>query len=144
MAYVPIYDGTFSSAQEVEGSPSVGTDEITRALLITRTYAVGLTNYTPQAQGTADPGYANTYLINETPASIQGPIKFFNRNYAQVPSSRTENRMIAFTIPGKSEVVTSDISTLPIGWNAYGSSAPYTKQVLADVNYSYAYVSPRS
>lgn len=144
MSYSPVYNGTFTTAQEVEPSPIVSTDEITRALLVVRTYAVGVSNYTPQAQGTPDPKYGSTYLINETDAGIQGPVKFFNRNYAQVPSARTEVRMIPFTMPGKAAVVISDLSSLPIGWNPYGAAAPFTQQLLADVDFSYAYVTPGS
>lgn len=144
MAYAPLYDGTFTAAQEVEPSPIVSTDEVTRALLIDRSYAVGVTNYSPLPQGTTDPQYGNAYLINETNGSIQGPIKFFTRHFAQIPPSRTETRSVSWTVPGKSAVITSDISGLPIGWNPYGAAAPYTLAVLADVAYSYAYVTPGS
>lgn len=141
MAYTPIYDGNFAAAQEVEPSPIVSTDEVTRALLITRTYAVGVSNYTPQAQGSLDPQYT-AYQINETNASIQGPVKIFNRHFATVPVTREEPRSVSFTVPGKSAIVTSDISALPIGWNPYGTAAPYTVPLLANAEYSYAFVSP--
>lgn len=144
MSYTPIYDGDFTAAQEVQPSPIVSTDEVTRALLVTRTYAVGVSNYTPLAQGTADPQYGSTYLINETDVGIQGPVKFFNRNFAQVPATWTEPRTISFTMPGKSGIVTSDISSLPIGWNPYLTAAPFTQPMIANVTHSYAYVAPGS
>lgn len=148
MAYAPIYDGNFSTAQEVHPSPVISTDEITRSRLWFRTMAVGVSSYVAQAQGTADPYISGGYLINESDAGIVGPVKFYQRNYAEVPGTRMEVRMIPFTMPGKSAVVTSDISSLPIGWNPYGVAAPFTQQMLADVDYSYVFVptgtNPRS
>lgn len=142
MSYAPKYDGDFSTAQEIEPSPIVSTDEVTRSLIVQRTFGVGVSNYVPLPQGSLDPLYPNTYLINETNASIQGPVKFFNRNYAEVPASWEEPRNIAFALPGKAAAVISSISSLPIGWNPYGVSAPYTKPLVANVQHSYAFVTP--
>lgn len=142
MSYAPIYDGIFYVAQEIHPSPIVSTDEITQSLIVQRTYGVGVSNYIPAAQGTPDPGYASTYLVNETHVGMEGPIKFFTRNFRQVPSAWNEPRTIAFTLPGKSGVITSAISSLPIGWNPYGIAAPYSQPMVATVYHSYAYVIP--
>ena len=133
-----IADGDFTFPVEVEGSPMISTDEVTKSLLITRTYAVYTANYVPTtAAGIVDPRYTTAYLVNETPVSIQGPILFFNRNFAQIPLGRVESRTIAFTRPGVSATQQSNITGRIIGWNQYGKSAPYTANVVAQVTYSY-------
>lgn len=133
-----IIDGDFSFPVEVEGSPLISTDEITQAKIITRKYAVLTSSYSPLVQGTVDPVFLDCYLINETPAGIQGPIFFFNRNYAQIPDTRIESRIVTFTEPGRTDIQLSHITPTTIGWNQYGRSAPYTSPHVAEVTYTYS------
>lgn len=142
MAIIPlttfIADGDFAFAQEVEGSPAISTDEVTRAMLIVRSYAVYSSAYVPLPQGTPDVIYSDAYLVNEQPGSIQGPILFFQRVFAQIPVSRTESRIVAFTKPGISDYDISHNTADPIGWNQYGRAAPYTANRVASVVFTYA------
>lgn len=132
-----IVDGNFTFPREIEGSPSISTDPITGSLLITRRYVILKANYKPVAAGAKDPVFKDAYLINETADQVVGVLQFFSRNYAQLPATRTEPRRIAFTLPGKSAVQTSELTGRPVGWNPYGAAAPYTRDVNATVTISY-------
>lgn len=132
-----IADGDFTFPREVEGSPLISTDEITKSKLITRTYAVYNSTYVPLTQGVPDVIYNNAYLVHEQPSSIQGPILFFQRVYAQLPAPRSEARTVSFSIPGQSAVQTSAVSGFVIGWNQYGTASPGTYPVKASVAISY-------
>lgn len=134
----PYFDADIDTPVEVEGSPSISTDEVTRAKLIQRTFSVKKDNYNPLVQGVKDPRFPTAVLINETGGQQQGPVLWFNRNYAEVPGTRIEPIFISFTFPGKSAVQTSKLTGLPIGWAPYGQAAPLTQQVLAKATYSYA------
>lgn len=132
-----IPDGDFTFPQEVEGSPLITTDEITKAKIVTRTYAVYNSSYVPLTQNTPDVIYSNCYLTLEQPSSIQGPILFFQRVFAQLPTTWVASRTISWTRPGKSKAQTSDTTGFFIGWNQYGEAAPYTSNVVAEVTTSY-------
>lgn len=133
-----IIDGDFTHPVEIEGSPLITTDEITRAKIITRSYAVLNSYYVPQNQGIQDAFYKTALLVNEQPSSIEGPILFFQRVFAQVPSPRIETRTVSFTLPGKSLASFSLRSGGAIGWNPYGEAAPYSTPANATVTTYYA------
>lgn len=139
MAIVPltssIVDGSFDFPQEISGSPIISTDEITKSLLITRNYVVLASEYVPLPQGSLDPIYPLSYLVNEQGSGHQGPLYFFSRVYAQIPNSRTEQRLVTYTRPGKSGTTTSGV--VVISWNQYAGGAPYTRQLLGTVQFSY-------
>lgn len=132
-----IFDGDFTFPVEVEGSPLITTDELTRSKIITRTYAVLNATYIPLSQGVPDVIYNTAYLVNEQPSSIQGPILFFQRVFAQLPSPRQETRTVSFTIPGASQEQLSSVGGGAIGWNQYGKAAPGTYSVKATVEFTY-------
>ena len=134
---IPIVDGTFTYAREIEGSPSKATDPVTGSLLITRRYVILTANYRPLAAGALDPVFRDAVLINETTDQVIGVLTFFTRNYAQIPATRTEPRRMAFTMPGKSAVQISEITGAAVGWNPYGEASPYTRDVTATAVISY-------
>jgi hypothetical protein len=134
----PLFDADIDLPFECEGSPAISTDEVTRAKLIVRTYAQKKDNYNPLVQGVRDARFTNAVLLNEQQSQQQGPVLWFNRNYAEIPSTRIEPVFISFSYPGKSAVVLSKLTGLPIGWAPYGLAAPLTRQILAKATYSYA------
>jgi hypothetical protein len=134
----PLFDANIDDPFECEGSPQISTDEVTRATMITRMYCQKAINYIPLIQGTKDYLYPNAFLINEQTTQHAGPVIYFSRNYAQIPSTRVEPLLISFTNPGKSAVQISRISGRPIGWDKYGGLAPSTQQLLARVTFTYA------
>lgn len=139
MAFPDItYDGDFDHPIEIEGGPLISTDDVTGSIYITRKYAVKNVAYVPSAMGLPDRTFPKSYLVQETPDNIQGPILFFSRLFAQLPVTRTEPRMISFTYLGKSKEDRSKVTGRAIGWNQYGGGAPATRNVQASVAYSYA------
>lgn len=129
------YDGYFDFPQEIEGSPILSTDEVTKSLLVTRNYVVKASQYVPLPQGVFDGVYPLCALVNEQGTGHQGPLYFFTRVFAQLPESRTEKRLISFTRPGRTGISINAGGI--IAWNQYGTAAPYTRAVLANVAFSY-------
>ncbi len=148
MAVIPVpqpkIDALIDFPVEVEGSPILTVDEQTFSLHIKRNYAVRSALWQKLAFATPDPRFTDARLITEAGGSIQGPVLFFTRNFSQIPASRTQPREIAFTLPGRSAVVFSEVTHLPIGWNPYGAVAPQTVPLDAQVLYEYAAVTSLS
>lgn len=142
MAIIPlltnVFDGDFTFPVEVEGSPLITTDAITKSKIITRTYAVLNSTYVPLSQGTLDLVYRDAYLEHEQPSSIQGPILFFQRVFTQLPLSRTESRTVSFTMPGASQAQFSGLTGNAIAWNQYAAASPGTYSVRATVQIFYS------
>src|SRR4051812_35033284 len=92
-------DGSFKVAKEIEGGPSITTDEVTGAFNITRNFAVLRDYYVPLTAG-FDPRFPGAVFIGESAGSNAGGIYFFQRNYSTVPSARNEARTVAFALPG--------------------------------------------
>jgi hypothetical protein len=136
MSFENTIDGYLLTPQEVEGSPVIATDEVTLSFTIKRKYAVLTSSYVPSTSGLADPIYMAPF-ISESVTEIQGPVTFFERTFSTIPGPRTETRMVPFTRPGQPAVVLSGFTQLPIGWSAYGTCAPSTRLVLANVNFTY-------
>lgn len=134
----PFVDGNFTFPVEVEGSPSIAIDEITRAMIITRKFCILRDFYSPLPQGTIDYQYKDSFLINEVQAQQQGPMLWFNRIFAQIPQARVEPREVSFTQPGRSAAQISKATLKAIGWNPYGASAPLTTFQLATATFTYA------
>lgn len=132
-----VIDGDFTFPVEVEGSPLITTDAITKSKIITRSYAVLNSTYVPLSQGFPDVIYNNAYLEHEQPSSIQGPILFFQRVFTEIPSPRTETRTVSFTMPGASQAQISFITGSAIAWNQYGAASPGTYAVRATVQIFY-------
>lgn len=130
-----IFDGNFDFPQEIEGSPIISTDEITKSLIVTRNYVVKASNYNPLPQGVFDGIYPSCALVNEQGSGHQGPLYFFTRVFAQLPFPRTEQRLISFTRPGRTGISINAGGV--IAWNQYGTAAPNTRARLANVAFSY-------
>lgn len=98
--------------------------------------------YFPLPLGTTSARHPGCVLVEESPTERVGPenstLCRFTRIYAPVPPSRSEKRLISFTLPGQSAVQLSSISGKPIGWNQYGKASPFTLPVNADVEFNYA------
>jgi hypothetical protein len=137
-----VIDGNFDHPVEIEGSPTFAKDEITYATILTRRYAVLKSSYVALPQGTFDVQNKNALLVTEATDSVEGPIMKFHRVYAEIPSYRTERRLVAFTRPGVSDIAISQLSALPISWDKYGQIAPLTRLFLATVEYTYQIGSP--
>lgn len=134
----PFFDCNIDSPVEVEGSPSISVDEVTNSRIIKRAYAVKKDNWVKLGYAVPDPQISNSALINEAAGKIEGPVLFFDRNYAEIPAARVEPREVAFTLPGRSAVQYSKITGLPIGWSGYGAASPQTQFKVARVEFSYA------
>lgn len=134
------FDALIDSPVEVEGSPSISTDEVTGSRLIKRLYAQRKSLWNRLSYASPDPVITTAKLANENAGSIVGPVLFFERNYVEVPQSRVEPRQIAFPYPGRSEVQYSKLTGAPIGWSPYGAVAPQALPVVARVEFSYAAV----
>lgn len=147
MIFPPItYDGDFSQPVEINGSALISTDPVTRSKTIVRMYAVWRTSYTPLIYGNftliPDRQFPTAFLIEEIPQQCEGPFFFFQRLYSEVPNSRTEPLVYAFSMPGKSAVTLSALTHQAVNWRPYGNGSPYTRAILATVNYSYAVGDP--
>jgi hypothetical protein len=135
-----IFNGlaNFSSPVEVQGSPQISTDEVTQAKMVNRSYAVVTANYKPLAQGQQDYQFSDCWLVNETPETVMGGVTFFRRLYAQLPATRNERRLIAFTMPGQSRVYYNTANPRAIiNWDQYGAAAPFTRLISASVQFNY-------
>lgn len=142
MAFPEInYDGDFSYPRTVEGGPIIAMDPITLSLIIQRKYVVLSKNYLPLMQGSTvkDPRFTDAYYIDEGVDSVQGPLTFFTRRFAQLPQSRVEPQEITWTIPGQASWDTSLITSAVIAWNKYGKGAPYSRVVMASAHISYLF-----
>lgn len=137
MPFLPILDNVPETPIQINGSPVISTDEVTGSMSITRFYAVARDSYVPLLSGAPDPVYTDAYLVNENTDSVQGPIRFFSRNYQQLPDTRQEPLRVVFTIPGRSKETRSQWNNSVIGWDKYGAAAPYTRDVDATVTISY-------
>lgn len=137
-----VYDGDFSVPVEINGSPIISTDPVTRSKTIVRSYAVWKAYYNPLIYGTfqriPDRQYPTAILIEEVPQQTEGPWFFFQRVYAEIPASRTEPQVYGFPMPGKSSVTLSAQTGRPVNWRQYGNGSPYTRAILASVAYTYA------
>ena len=139
---ITILDGDFSTPQEVNGSPMISTDPVTRSKTVVRKYAVWKSYYTPLIYGSfvaiPDRQFPTCILIEETPQQVDGPFLFFARTYCEVPGPRNEPLVYAFSMPGKSAVTLSSLTHLAVNWRQYGNGSPYTRAILANAAYSYA------
>lgn len=137
-----VLDGDFSTPQEVNGSPLISTDPVTRAKTVVRSYAVFKAFYTPLIYGTfvaiKDRQYPNCILVEEIPQGADGPYFYFQRVYSEIPASRDEPLVYAFSMPGKAAVTNSRQTGLPVNWRPYGNGSPYTRAILANAAYTYA------
>lgn len=129
-------DGYFATPREVEGSPEISTDDVTLSIIVKRKFAVLTSSYQPTTRGLFDPIFGYPFIFEAT-GQVSGSITFFDRTFASVPAPRTETRMVPFTRPGQPAVQISTISQKPIGWTPYGLCSPYTRLILANVNFSY-------
>lgn len=142
-----VYDGFFDTPQEIEGTAMISVDPVTRAKIIQRSYVVKTAFYNPLLYVNPtlavaqvpipDYQYPTAILVEENTGQIVGPLQYFTRIYSEIPVSRTEPRMVAFAQPGKAQAQLSPYSRKAIGWNQYWGGQPYTRNVLADVAYSY-------
>jgi hypothetical protein len=137
-----IIDGNFDFPQEIEGTGIVSVDEITRAKIVTRKYCVVRSLYNPLLQGTfqaiPDYQYPTCILIEERPDSSPGQMLFFTRVFAEIPATRTEPRMVAFPVPGRSAATFSLQTGKAINWKQYGNGSPYVRAILGKSTFSYA------
>ncbi len=142
ISQVITYDGDFSQPVEVNGSPLISTDPITRSKTIVRSYAQWKAFYNPLIYGAfvriPDPQFPTAILIEEVTQQVDGPLMWFQRVYCEVPNSRNEPLVYAFSMPGKSAVTLSALTHQPVNWRPYGNGSPYTRAILANVAYSYA------
>ncbi len=137
-----VLDGDFSTPQEINGSALISTDPVTRSKTVIRTYVVWKAYYTPLIYGTfaviKDRQFPNCILIEEVPQSVDAPFFYFQRIYSEIPASRDEPLVYAFSMPGKAAVTLSRLTGKPVNWRPYGNGSPYTRLILANVAYSYA------
>lgn len=142
ISQIIVLDGDFSTPQEVNGSPLISTDPITRAKTVVRSYAVWKAYYNPLIYGNfvaiKDRQFPTCILIEEVPQNTDGPFFFFQRIYCEIPASRNEPLVYAFSMPGKSAVTLSAITGKPVNWRPYGNGSPYSRAILANAAYSYA------
>ncbi len=141
ISQVITYDGDFSVPVEVNGSPMISTDPITRSKTIVRSYAVWKAFYNPLIYGTfqriPDRQFPTAILIEEIQQQVDGPFFWFQRVYCEVPGDRTEPLVYAFPMPGKSAVTLSTLTGRAVNWRQYGNGAPYTRAVLSRVDFTY-------
>ena len=135
------YDGDFSVPVEVNGSPMISTDPITRSKTIVRKYAVWKAFYNPLIYGAftkiPDRQFPTAILIEEVPEQVDGPFFWFQRVFCEIPGDRTEPLVYAFPMPGKSAVTLSALTGKPVNWRQYGNGSPYTRAILSRVDYTY-------
>lgn len=136
------YDGDFSAPVEINGSPIISTDPVTRSKTIIRKYAQWKSFYTPLIYGTfakiPDRQFPTAILIEEVPEQTDGPFCYFQRIFCEIPSARNEPIAYAFAMPGKSSVTLSARTGKPVNWRQYGNGSPYTRVILSNIAYTYA------
>ncbi len=144
-----IIDGDFKTPREVEGSGGISIDEVTRAKVVKRTYAVERSFFQPLLRADnpfaviPDAVFPDCILVEEMFDSIEGPILYFSRVFSQIPAARTEPKLVTFTMPGKSGVQTSQYTGKAIYWSNYGSGSPYTRAILATSSFTYKAGNPQ-